>query len=212
VDADFDSLIDGAVQGDANAWGRLWTELEPMLERLARSPRVTGRLSGDEDECRNIVVEVMSRLRDDDFRRLRLYQNARHERPDLTFKPWITVVAKRVAVDYIRGHGEYIDRRRSHNPESAPGRWVQPRTLPGDSRLHGLRPAMTNHGAAMTMLRYAYRKLPEDQLAALEQWITGAGFDAIASTQELDSSGAAEKLVRAALRRLRRHFREKSKS
>ena len=71
---------------------------------------------------------------------------------------------------------------------------------------------MTNHGAAMSMLRYAYRKLPDDQIAALEQWITGAGFDAIAEDQKLDSTAAAEKLVRAALRRLRRHFREKSKS
>ena len=73
----------------------------------------------------------------------------------------------------------------------------------------GARPALTNRGAAMTMLRYAYKELPPDQLAALELWIVNSGFDGIASELGLGDSQAAAKLVRAALERLRRRFRER---
>jgi len=209
-DASLEELVAMAARGEAMAWGQLWQAVEPRLFGLVRSPRVSGRLSQDVDECRNIVVEVMARLSDDDYRRLRLYLDARSERPSLTFMPWLIVVAKRVAIDYLRGHGEYIDRRRSRNTGSAPGRWMQRKTMPSESRIGGLRPQLTNHGVAMGMMRYAYAELPADQLKALEQWVVGGSYGDIAAELGLGSEKEAEKLVRAALQRLRRHFRGRS--
>jgi len=209
-DAQLEQLVLSTVEGQTQAWGALWQAVEPRLFGLVRSPRVTGRLSQDLDECRNIVVEVMSRLSDDDFRRLRLYVSAREKSPSLQFFPWLIVVARRVAIDYLRGHGEYIDRRRSRNTGSAPGRWMQRKTMPSESRVGGQRPGLTNHGVAMTMLRFAYRELPSEQLTALERWVVGSSFGDIAGELELSEVGEAEKLVRAALQRLRREFRKKA--
>jgi hypothetical protein len=68
---------------------------------------------------------------------------------------------------------------------------------------------MTNRGTALELLRYAAGAVPEPQLAALELWTEGASYDDIARELEL-AAGAdgAEKLVRAAIERLRRRFRE----
>ena len=209
--ADLEALVARVVEEGEPPWGELWIAVEPMLMRLASSPRVSGKMSESEDDCRNVVVEVMARLRDDDFRRLRLYLERRAGNPDLSFEPWLRVVARRVTIDYMRGHGEYIDRRRSRNPKSAPGRWIERSPLTSTSRLHGIRPAITNHTAAMTMLRYAYRELPADQLGALERWAGGASFADIADELELDNSDRARKLVRAALQKLRRAFRDREK-
>lgn len=205
-------LVADAASGSESAWSALWLQLEPMLIRFARSPRVSGPMSESEDDCRNIVVEVMARLRDDGFRRLRLFVERCEGNPALQFEPWLRVVARRVTIDYMRGHGDYIDRRRNRNPSSPPGRWVQHTPLTSTSRLHGIRPPVTNRGAAMTMLRYAYRELPADQMRALERWIVGTGFGEIAEELALGGPDDAKKLVRAALQRLRREFRRTGKA
>src|SRR5262245_13275632 len=137
-DADVDRLLASVAAGSETAWSQLWAAVEPRLFGLVRTYRVSGPLSTNVDECRDIVVEVMARLRDSEVRRSKMFLDARDKNPGLSFFPWLFVVARRVAIDYQRGHGDYIDRRRSRNPGSAPGRWVQHQTLPGDSRLGGL--------------------------------------------------------------------------
>lgn len=205
---DVERLVEEAAAGSDEAWGALILVLEPFLMRLARSPRwVTGKLSQDEDRCRDIMVEVIARLYDADRRRLRMYLDFRAGKPDLSFEPWIRTVAKRVAIDYIRGLDIYIDRRRSRNPDSAPDVWVDLSPLTSSSRLFGIRPAITNHTAALTMLRYAHTHLPASQRDALLAWLKGKSFDHIGEEMEIAGAVAAQKLVRAALQRLRRAFR-----
>jgi DNA-directed RNA polymerase specialized sigma24 family protein len=211
VGVEVEELVAKAATGDEEAWSALWLYAEPMLLRLARSPRVSGKMSESEDDCRNVVVEVMARLRDAEFRRLKLYLERRAHKPDLTFEPWLRVVARRVTIDYMRGLGEYIDRRRSRNPGSAAGMWVHQTSLTSTSRLHGVRPAITNQDAAMKMVHFAYNELPADQIDALGRWIVGDRFAKIAEGMQLDGADDAKKLVRAALQRLRREFRDKSK-
>ena len=203
-------LVARVVNGDDAAWNTLWSELDQRLHRQLRNPQVVGRLAASEDECRNIFVELMARLRADEFRRLRVFLHSKDERPELDFVAWLRVVAKRVAIDYMRGHDQYIDRRRNRNPDSAAGRWVNVGELPRESQLGGARPAYTNRGAAMKLLRYAYTQLAPDQLAALELWIIQTPFSDIARELELDTPRHAEKLVRAALEKLRRHFRKQA--
>jgi hypothetical protein len=67
---------------------------------------------------------------------------------------------------------------------------------------------MTNRGTAMEMLRHAGDALPPEQKRALDLWIRSATFAEIADELAMPGgAGAAERLVRAALERLRRHFR-----
>lgn len=201
-------LVARAAEGDTSAWRAVWEDVEPWLEKVVGNPRFLGRVGQRDDDRSNIIVEVMARLHSDGFHRLKLYVETRRTSPQLKFKTWLRVVTKRVGIDYLRGHENYVDRRRDPNRGSAPGQWIEPGTLPSQSKLPGERPPMTNRGTALELLRYASGAVPEPQLSALELWTEGASYDDIARELEIEGGGAAaEKLVRAAIERLRRKFR-----
>lgn len=204
-DAELERLVVAAAAADEAAWQRLWAAIEPPLSRIIAQPRFLGRLGQREDDRRNIVVAVMARLRADRFHRLRLYLDARQANSRLRFMSWLRVVAKRVGIDYLRAHPDYV--RRDDSQASAPGVWVEPGTLPPSSRIVGERPPVTNRGTAQELLRFAAGAVPEEQLRALERWAQGEGFDEIAAALGLGGPREAEKTVRAAIERLRRRYR-----
>jgi DNA-directed RNA polymerase specialized sigma24 family protein len=207
-EAQLEVLVARAADGDTGSWRALWEDVEPWLEKVVANPRFLGRVGQRDDDRSNIIVEVMARLHSDGFHRLKLYVETRRTSPQLKFKTWLRVVAKRVGIDYLRGHENYVDRRRDPNRGSAPGQWVEPGTLPSPSQLPGERPPMTNRGTALELLRYAAGAVPEPQLSALELWTEGASYEDISRELEIDGGAdAAEKLVRAAIERLRRKFR-----
>jgi len=212
-DAGIEALVAQAALGETAAWRELWEHVEPWLEKVVANPRFLGRLGQRDDDRSNIIVEVMARLYADHFHRLKLYIDTRRTSPNLKFKSWLRVVAKRVGIDYLRGHQNYVDRRRDPNRGSAPGEWIEPGTLPSQSKMPGERPPMTNRGTALELLRYAAGAVPEPQLSALELWTEGASYDEIARQLELgEGADGAERLVRAAIERLRRRFRSEGAS
>lgn len=206
ADAVLDDLVVRTTAGDETSWRHLWAAIEPRLAEMVASPRFLGRLSRREDDRRNIVVEVMARLRADDFHRLHLFLDAKRENPRLAFMTWLRVVAKRVGIDYLRGHPEYMDRR-AHAAASPPGEWVETETLPPASQLASERPPVTKRGTAQEMLRYAAGAIPDTQRRALELWIQGEPFAQIAGALRLAGAEDAARMIRAAIERLRRQFR-----
>ncbi len=205
-EADLELLVVAAATGDQAAWQRLWTTVEPALLRMIAQPRFLGRLGQREDDRRNIAVAVMARLRADDRHRLHLYLDGKRANPRLRFLSWLRVVAKRVGVDYLRAHPDYV--RRHDADASAPGAWVDAGTLPPPSRGAGTRPPVTNRVTARELLRFAADTIPPAQVRALELWTTGESFDTIGQALGLASATEAERLVRAAIERLRRRYRE----
>lgn len=201
-----EGLVVAAAAGDAAAWQALWAAIEPALSRIIAQPRFLGRLGQREDDRRNIVVAVMARLRADDLHRLRLYLDAKATNPRLRFLTWLRVVAKRVGIDYLRAHPDYV--RRHDADASRPGAWVDAGTLPPASQLVGARPPVTAKGTANELLAYAAGTIPDDHRRALELWTQSESFPEIAETLGLASAAEAERIVRAALERLRRRFRE----
>jgi hypothetical protein len=72
----------------------------------------------------------------------------------------------------------------------------------------GERPPITNLGTARELIEFAGESLDADQRAALGAWTRGDGFDEIAKALNLSGGKKdAERLVRAALERIRRRFR-----
>lgn len=203
---EIDDVVEAAAAGDEAAWQALWRAVEPDLRRLVAQPSFLGRISRREDDQRDIVVDVMARLRAGDFYRLKHYLAARRDNPSLQFLTWLRVVAKRVGVDYIRAHPDYIDQR--HKGET--GAWIAPVSLPPPSRLPGARPPVTTRGTAQVLMRAAAEGAPPEQLRALERWIQGDSFDDISDELSLRSPAEAARLVRAAVERLRRRFRAAS--
>jgi DNA-directed RNA polymerase specialized sigma24 family protein len=191
-------LVEQAAAGDEEAWRALWAAVEPMLLRLIAQPRFLGRLGRRDDDCSNIALAVMARLRADRWHRLRLYLDARRINPNLRFESWLRVVAKRVGIDYLRAHPDY-DRRTTQ--------WIAAETLPPASELGGERPPVTDRGTARELLALA-ASFPTDQRRALELWAHGESFSAIASAIGRSNELDAQRLVRAAIERLRRYYRE----
>ncbi len=119
---------------------------------------------------------------------------------------WLRVVAKRVGIDYMRTHPEYL--RRYDAGASRPGAWVDPKTLPPASQIAGEPPAMTTRGTARELLAYAAGVVSSEARQALELWTQGNGFGDIARILGLASGDEAERMIRTVVERLRRRFRE----
>src|SRR3978361_1514130 len=97
-----DVLVARVLDHEPDAWQQLWLVLEPALDALLRRPRFLGKLAQREEDCRNIVVEIRAARRAGYCRRLRVFAAAPARQPDLPFWAWMTVVAKRLAIDYLR--------------------------------------------------------------------------------------------------------------
>jgi len=66
---------------------------------------------------------------------------------------------------------------------------------------------VTNRGTVLEVLRYAAGMVPEPQLSALELWAQGASHEDIARELAIEEGASgAERMVRAAIERLRRRF------
>jgi DNA-directed RNA polymerase specialized sigma24 family protein len=198
-------LVDEVLAGDMAAWKALWHALAPKLDAMLRRPGFFGRLADEEDHRRNVVVAVMARLAENDHARLRLYDEARRESPRLTLLAWLTVVVKRVAIDYMRSLPEYVDRRRDPKATS-PGAWRKVGTLPSESRLRRTAQSPSGRAAGSELLALAGAVLSDEQRPALSAWLEGASFEEIAARLGGTSPEEAEKRVRAAVRRIRRHL------
>lgn len=158
--------------------------------------RLVGRLADDEDERRNIVMRVMERLTENDFRRLRRFQET--AKPGSSFKAWLATVTTRVAVDYVRSHPESFGRERTERG------WVDVRSWQEGDDMRGPRaPDPERLVAAQQLLDRARAELDRDALAALYLWLTGEDFGHIAERVGLEDADAGRRLVRRALKRLR---------
>jgi DNA-directed RNA polymerase specialized sigma24 family protein len=202
---ELETLVAAAAGQDETAWQRLWAVIEPPLSRIIAQPRFLGRLGQREDDRRNIVVAVMARLRAEKFGRLHLYLEARRSNPRLRFLSWLRVVAKRVGIDYLRSHPDYV--RRHDANASRPGQWIDAGTLPPASQIFGERPPVTIRGTARELLQFAAGAIPDEQRRALELWVQDESFKDIAIALGMATASEAERTVRAAIERLRRRFR-----
>src|SRR5688572_4852160 len=109
--AEIEGLVPRVVAGAPEAWQTFWEAVEPRLSAMLRRPRFLGRLSQSEDDCRNIVGEVLDALQASGHARLRRFLEARVRHPSPPFFAWLAVVAKRLAIDYMRRLEAYQDLR-----------------------------------------------------------------------------------------------------
>jgi hypothetical protein len=197
-----DDLLRRIVSGDQVAWMTLFTQYGPVVERIARSSRSMGSYRGSRDDVRNVMAQVFERLRRDDYRALRTYPGWLDRNPGREFSDWLTIVTVNVVRNYISA---------KLGAPAADGTPIKQlvNTLADAMPLDGaplVRPHITTKETAHRIFAYARDHLDDDQLAALTGWLEGSSFDEIARELLLADSKAAERLVRAALARLRRKF------
>jgi len=115
-------------------------------------------------------------------------------------------VTRRVAIDYLRAHDEYLAGR--GGPSDSRPAWAH-HTTASDLKVGGRRPPMTSRGTARELFELAAHHLTADQRVALDLWLRGEDHAEIAAALGLPDRRDSEKLVRAALARLRRAVRER---
>ena len=199
-----EDLARGATAGDEAAWTRLVQEIWPFLLRTVGASRSMGRLGRSEDHVRNVITAVVDKLGGGGRRGLSLYFPWRERNSEKTFEDWLRIVAANAVRDYVRHEaGDALSRTQ---PEPSIKRFLNEfRTSPVLETL-GVRPPITAAQTARELLRFAEEKLPSPQLAALRLWMEGATFEEIAAEAPAADADAAQKLVRAAVGTLRRHF------
>ncbi len=199
ADARLEDLVERTIGGDDRAWRSLWLAVEPTLHRITARFRVTGRLGRCDDERRNIVLRVMGQLHADDFRRLRMYHASRDRRGEGDFRAWLSTMAARSAISYLRAHPEYLGRP---SPDDGRlNRWAQ--VVPLDPDLDAPAAEPTRAVEARAVLALAGRQLRDEQLDALLLWLEGREHGEIAARLLLGDGATADRLVRSALKRLR---------
>jgi DNA-directed RNA polymerase specialized sigma24 family protein len=200
-----EALADRAADGDPASLNAFLAALCPAWDILVRGSPAMGRLRRSDDHVSDVVTGLIEKFSRGDGHRLRQHRSWRAQHPDKTFEDWMHIVVANVVRDHMRS---VLGETRS---PSEPGKPSRKRLLnefanaPALERL-GARPPMTEAQTARQLLEFARERLPADQHGALMRWLEGETFEEIEAKLGLPSE-ASEKLVRAALATLRRHFR-----
>ncbi len=192
------------LRGDEVAWMTLFSRFGPLVERIARTNRSMGSYRGSEDDVRNVMAQVFERLRRDDFRALRSYAAWHEKNPAKGFIDWLTIVTVNVVRNYVASKLGAPNSDRTSLKQLVN---TLAESVDGEGPV--VLPHITTRETARRILEYARDHLPEDQLAALGAWLEGLSSAEIAVELELHDARTAERLVRAALARLRRQFADR---
>lgn len=197
---DLAELAARVLGGDARAWHAFWQRVEPRVWALTGRWQITGPLCRSADDRREIVLRVMARLREGGFRRLRAFAQSPGGRSEAALGAWLHTVATRVAVDYARAHPEHVGR-------SDKARWVK--LVPIDD----VPPPLTDqdlaaHTTVLRLLERARDELSVQQLSALSLWLDGESNETLAERLGVATPAEAQRVLRAALKRLRDRYRE----
>ena len=199
---EIETWIGGALAGDERSWMKLLGALWERVDHRVGASRSMGQLRGRDDDRREVVTRVFSRLRHNDFRALRTHVAWRERNADKTFEDWLNIVVANVIRDYVseRIGGDGVKRLVSTLADS----------LEAADEPSG-RPPITTNLAAAELVATAEAILPADQLAALASWLAGSDFAEIAAIHGWLDAQVARGKVRAALARLRRDVRERER-
>jgi DNA-directed RNA polymerase specialized sigma24 family protein len=190
--------------GDTDAFEPLVAMLWPEWLAIVRASRTMGRRGRSDDDVRDVASRLLARLKQDDFRALRLYRDWRERHPDKTFHDWLRIVAANATRDFVRERRAAIRGEGLSEDLSASGLLNEFTRWQPFERL-GVRPPVTAAQTARELLDFAERRLPSAQREALRAWLEGATFEEM-DAGEGRAPGSAKKLVRAAIATLRREF------
>ena len=200
-----DEILRRVLRGDEVAWMALFSHYGPIVERIVRTNRSMGGYRRSEDDVRNVMAQVFGRLRRDDYRALRTFPVWRDKNPGKVFLDWLTIVTVNVARNYMSSklgspskNGESLKQLVNTLADA----------LPLDSDRPWTRPHITTREAAQRIIEFARDNLAEDQFAVLVAWLEGASLYDMVSELRLADIKVADRLLRAALARLRRRFAE----
>lgn len=116
------NLAEAVVQHNGEGWQEFVTVVYSALDRWLRNPGFMNWKHAVDDHCAEVCLLALEKLERDNYANLRTFfqrcQGRRDERCAY-FKNWLRLMVKRLAIDYLRGHPEYM--RRPANPRKSQG-------------------------------------------------------------------------------------------
>jgi DNA-directed RNA polymerase specialized sigma24 family protein len=203
-----EALAQGAAGGDPAAWQALIGHLWPALFRIVQRHRSMGPLARSDDQVRDVLSKVVVKLGGTGGRGLALYAPWRARHPDKTFEDWIRIVTANVVRDHVR---EMMGDAAAFELPSATRLLNEFAASPALAAMApptaiGVRPPITNAQTARELFEFARKRLPAEQMRALELWVAGASHDEIGAELGGVDEEVAARLVRSAVAVLRRAF------
>ncbi|MDB4973541.1 MAG: hypothetical protein JWN48_1882 [Myxococcaceae bacterium] len=221
-----DPLVLGVVRGDRAAWVQLTILLETWVEdEVPRHWRMRkARLTGSEDDVRDVLLGVLERIDRDDFRALRQYLDRKLEEvPDVramvkqapTFHGWLSGLLDFVIRDHVRHrYGRKRGGRISVGTEDrVPSkRNMQSWAVHPQEGVHvfgAVRPELSRMMTARSIMSYAADTFGPRELSVFRRYLEQASFDELAEEFTLRDGQAARAEIRRLKERLRARFAER---
>jgi DNA-directed RNA polymerase specialized sigma24 family protein len=193
----FRDLVTRTVAGDESARQALWVEAFPLICAKAATFRLASRLARSVDDRRDVAVDVLERLCAGGFVHLRDFLDDGGA-GEGSFPKWLTTLASNATVSHVRAHPEHLG-------STATGHCWAPK-VPVSPRLEGRSRDPCPGIDARRILEQAPHLLTRAQLEALDLHLLGWSDEEIAGELGLADEHAADRLVHAAVNRLRRRF------
>ena len=231
-----DPLVLGVVRGDRSAWFQLTVYIEHWVSwRVPRHWRMRkAKLRDSEDDVRDVLLEVLERVGQDDFRALRQYlERKASELPDVRFErregapvsfvDWLEGLVDFAIRDHVRkryGRKSVATLREQGTPKASSPTltkrdlhsWAVHPTRPASGEFGRAHPAVSGVLTARAILRYAAESFNERELSVFRRYLEQASFEELSEEFALGGKQAAEAEVRKLKERLRAHFRTGEKS
>jgi hypothetical protein len=176
-----------AARGDEASFGALllviWPELDP-----ARKP-----VDEVADRPEHAVPRMIDKMRQDDFRALRLYEDWRARHRDKSFADWLRIVAATVTRDVLRSLREVTTGTLSP-PDGK--QLLEAFSVIRSAEELGARSPRSWTEAREELLDLARERLPEAQHRALADWLLRTASDAGPSTGHMRAIRATVTMLR----------------
>lgn len=235
-----DPLVLGVLRGDRAAWFQLALHIEQWVhDHVPRHWRMRkARLSGSEDDVRDVLLETLERVDRDDFRALRQYlerklaavpdvrtgaEAARTSDPasdaerSLSFVAWLAALVDFAIREHVRKRYGRAPSVRGDEGEERPLPALTKRSLQswavhptdGSSGHFGSAQAgLSRVLTARSILSYAAESFDASELSLFRRYLEQATFEELVEEFALSDVDAARAEVRKLKERLRARFRE----
>ncbi len=211
-----ETLIHRTLKGDGDAWTELAGRVHAIVLSTCASVRARDGLTflSDDELAREVAVRVLDRLREADHKALSSFVAVAERYASASpqadgqqhFARWLTVVVKRMRIDYLRSLPEY-QRKRDRETGARVTNQINLAVLTDD--VAAASPVQTNVDRAEVrriLDVLASPAFPSEQRNALVLWLKGYDNAEVAAQLGLADADEGRRLLRAARQRLRRNF------
>jgi hypothetical protein len=224
-----DPLVLGVLRGDRAAWFQLTLYIEQWIEQhVPRHWRMRkARLSGSEDDVRDVLLETLERVDRDDFRALRQYLERKlaavpdvrspNEQVPPTFVAWLAGLVDFAIREHVRKRYGRAPASRGDEPNDAALPALTKRSLQswavhpsegGSGHFGSAHAGLSRVLTARSILNYAAEAFDARALSLFRRYLEQATFEELAEEFALVDADAARTEVRKLKERLRVRFRD----